>query len=82
MNNINDTNNITQINSNDNNKDSYSYKQLSDKNIWVKLNINATQREQYLSDKEFTELFKMNKNKFSLLPLWRQTKLKQELKLF
>jgi Villin headpiece domain len=44
--------------------------------------INPTQKEDYLSDEVFKEVFKMDREAFKSMPLWRRQTKKKEVDLF
>eukprot|EP00884_Botryococcus_braunii_P011402 jgi/Botrbrau1/20262/Bobra.31_1s0047.1 len=44
--------------------------------------IDPTQKQNYLSDSDFVEVFKMDRAAFAKLPQWRQLSLKKDRKLF
>ena len=44
--------------------------------------VDPARLETYLSDEEFKKVFKMDKELFSKLPAWKQTKNKKEVGLF
>jgi hypothetical protein len=44
--------------------------------------VDPTQREQYLSDAEFEQYFKMSKTEFNAMPKWKAAGLKKKVKLF
>ena len=44
--------------------------------------VDPARLETYLSDGEFKKVFKMDKEQFSKLPAWKQTKNKKEVGLF
>lgn len=44
--------------------------------------IDATRREQYLTDEDFEKYFKMTKADFNALPKWKANGLKKKVKLF
>ena len=44
--------------------------------------VDPARLETYLSDEEFKKVFKMDKEQFSKLPAWKQTKNKKEVGLF
>ncbi|GMI03857.1 hypothetical protein TrLO_g11404 [Triparma laevis f. longispina] len=57
----------------------YIYAQLQEKSLKI---INASKRETYLSDVEFTQVFGMFKSDFEGLPSWKKLALKKEKGLF
>lgn len=44
--------------------------------------VDPSRKEQYLSDKEFDSVFKMNKDAFNKLPAWKRDNLKKAANLF
>jgi hypothetical protein len=44
--------------------------------------VDPTKKEQYLSDAEFQEVFKMSKVEFNALPQWKQNNHKKKVKLY
>ena len=44
--------------------------------------VDPKRREYHLSDEEFKTVFKMTKNEFEQLAMWRRNKLKKEHQLF
>ena len=44
--------------------------------------VDPARLETYLSDDDFKKVFKMDKEHFSKLPAWKQTKSKKEVGLF
>ncbi|KAL5006122.1 hypothetical protein ScPMuIL_017280 [Solemya velum] len=44
--------------------------------------VDPLRMESYLGDEEFEEVLELSKEKFYLLPVWKQTKIKQEAGLF
>lgn len=44
--------------------------------------VDPAKLETYLSDEEFKNVFKMDKEQFAKLPGWKQTKSKKEVGLF
>jgi len=59
-----------------------SLEDLRDINVWKEKGVDATTREQYLSDEAFAAVFGMSKADFAKLPKWKQDKVKKEHKLF
>lgn len=60
----------------------YTLEQLTDKRVVEKLDIKAVERETYLSDTEFGQLFGMSKTDFAKLPLWKRDGAKKKHGLF
>lgn len=58
-----------------------SYSALKD-NLFDKSQVDASQKEMYLSDEDFVNMFKMTKAQFSALPQWKKKQKKQEFNLF
>mmetsp|Transcript_27256 Transcript_27256/g.70651 ORF Transcript_27256/g.70651 Transcript_27256/m.70651 type:complete len:415 (-) Transcript_27256:108-1352(-) len=48
----------------------------------AELGIPPTQKEQFLSDADFQDAFKMGKAEFAALPAWKQKREKERLKIF
>jgi len=46
------------------------------------VNLDTNKKEAYLTDSDFTQLFKMGRNEFEKLPKWKKDKIKKELGLF
>ena len=44
--------------------------------------VDPAKLETYLSDEEFKKIFKTDKEQFSKMPLWKQTKAKKDAGLF
>ena len=44
--------------------------------------VDPARLETYLGDEEFKKIFKVDKEQFATLPLWKQTKAKKEVGLF
>lgn len=59
----------------------YSYKQLTCDRELQPDDVDRKCRESYLTDEEFEELFKMNKEAFQKLPKWKRNGAKKKLKL-
>ena len=59
----------------------YPYAILKDKNSRP-AEVDPSKKEMYLSDAEFTDLFKLTKTEFKKLPEWRQKALKTPMQLF
>lgn len=55
----------------------YSLEQLTDKRTWEKLDVVSTERETYLPDGVFQQLFEMPKADFAKLPKWKKENLKK-----
>jgi hypothetical protein len=60
----------------------FTLEQLTDKRVWETLNIQATERETYLSNKAFAELFGMPKADFAKMPKWKKDNAKKKHGLF
>ena len=61
----------------------YSYELLiQNKNNNYPSDVIISQREYYLPDIEFEDIFKMTKNEFQNLKKWKQNSLKKQKKLF
>lgn len=60
----------------------FSYAQLKGNPCEVQSSIDAKSKEQYLSDSEFLEIFKMDKAAFAGLAGWKKTKAKKSAGLF
>jgi len=60
----------------------FTLEQLTDKRIWEKLDIKSAERETYLPDTVFAELFGMSKDDFSKLPKWKKDGAKKKHGLF
>lgn len=60
----------------------YTLEQLTQKHIWEKFDLKATEREQYLADSVFEEVFGMNKEAFAKVPKWKKDNLKKQKNLF
>jgi len=58
----------------------YTYKELTQKP--PPKYIDATKLEAYLSNDEFKEIFKMSKEDFEKLPIWKQESLKKDVDLY
>lgn len=56
--------------------------ELQNPDIWKARGINATSREQMLSDVDFQSAFGVSKEDFGKLPAWKRAQKKRELKLF
>lgn len=56
--------------------------QLTDKRVWEKLDIEASERQRYLPEAVFTQLFGMSKAEFGRLPKWKKDNLKKTHNLF
>merc|ERR1712083_614186 len=50
----------------------YRLEQLKDPDQWRELGVPPTEREQYLEDSVFRELFGMSKQEFEKLPKWKK----------
>lgn len=59
----------------------YPYSALKD-NLFDKNEVDASQKEMYLSDEDFVGMFKMSKAQFAALPAWKKKQKKQEFNLF
>jgi lipoate-protein ligase A len=57
----------------------YTVKQLRDRSV---PGLDWTQREKYLSDADFLEVFKVSKEDFKAWPAWKKTQTKKKLGLF
>lgn len=60
----------------------YSLEQLADKRSWEKLDVKPGDREIYLPDNVFVELFGMPKADFAKLPKWKKDNAKKKHNLF
>eukprot|EP00931_Biecheleriopsis_adriatica_P064614 TRINITY_DN39368_c0_g1_i1.p1 TRINITY_DN39368_c0_g1~~TRINITY_DN39368_c0_g1_i1.p1 ORF type:complete len:307 (-),score=82.10 TRINITY_DN39368_c0_g1_i1:103-1023(-) len=60
----------------------YTLEQLTDKRVWEKLDVVATERETYLPESVFSELFGMSKADFAKLPKWKKENAKKKHGLF
>mmetsp|Transcript_7036 Transcript_7036/g.8723 ORF Transcript_7036/g.8723 Transcript_7036/m.8723 type:complete len:164 (+) Transcript_7036:2-493(+) len=60
----------------------YSLEQLTDKRTWEKLDVVSTEREIYLPDGVFQQLFGMSKADFAKLPKWKKENAKKKHGLF
>ncbi|CAK0819658.1 unnamed protein product [Prorocentrum cordatum] len=60
----------------------YSLEQLTDKRQWEKLDVTPTERETFLPDAVFVELFGMGKAEFAKLPKWKKDNAKKKHGLF
>jgi len=60
----------------------YTLEQLTDKRTWSKLDVNSGEREIYLSDDVFFQLFGTSKEDFAKLPKWKKDGLKKKHGLF
>jgi len=58
-----------------------SYSALKD-NLFDRSQVDSSQKEMYLSDEDFTNMFKMSKAQFNALPAWKKKQKKQEFGLF
>jgi paxillin len=58
-----------------------SYSALKD-NLFDKNEVDSSQKEMYLSDEDFVNMFKMSKSQFSAMPAWKKKQKKQEFNLF
>jgi len=58
------------------------YEELRLPSKWNRPDIDPLQREIYLSDAEFKEIFKMTRDTFKELPPWKKNQLKQIVKLY
>eukprot|EP00930_Biecheleria_cincta_P063173 TRINITY_DN48676_c0_g1_i1.p1 TRINITY_DN48676_c0_g1~~TRINITY_DN48676_c0_g1_i1.p1 ORF type:complete len:497 (-),score=136.82 TRINITY_DN48676_c0_g1_i1:128-1618(-) len=59
-----------------------SLEELQDPKIWKSKGVNAGERETYLSDDVFVNLFGMEKSAFAKLPKWKRDNKKKEHGLF
>jgi len=59
-----------------------SLAQLTNPQVWRKLDLNPAEREMHLSDQHFEDLFGMKKDEFRVLPKWRRHSLKKRHGLF
>jgi len=66
----------------DSNGPTYTLDQLTDKRTWEKLDVKSTEREMYLADSVFQELFGMPKADFAKLPKWKKDGVKKKHGLF
>eukprot|EP00049_Salpingoeca_infusionum_P017156 m.351941 g.351941 ORF g.351941 m.351941 type:complete len:836 (+) comp16405_c0_seq1:595-3102(+) len=62
-------------------KKKFPYAQLMD-NTKLPEAVDLTQKEQYLSDEEFQQVFQMSRAEFNALPKWKQNGKKKAVKLF
>lgn len=60
----------------------YSLEQLTDKRTWEKLDVVSTERETYLPDGIFQQLFGMSKADFAKMPKWKKENAKKKHGLF
>jgi len=60
----------------------YSLEQLTDKRTWEKLDVVSTERETYLPEGVFQQLFGMSKADFAKLPKWKKENAKKKHGLF
>mmetsp|Transcript_4360 Transcript_4360/g.8724 ORF Transcript_4360/g.8724 Transcript_4360/m.8724 type:complete len:454 (-) Transcript_4360:43-1404(-) len=60
----------------------FTLEQLTDKRIFSKLDVKSTEREMYLADSVFQELFSMPKADFAKLPKWKKDGEKKKHGLF
>ena len=60
----------------------YPYHRLVSPQSSYPKEVNVNEREKYLSDAEFLDVFGMTKYDFAALPEWRQVQKKRECKLF
>jgi len=75
-------NNNNQVNNvNEPQTQTYPYSMLISGIDWPQ-GINTETREQYLSEKDFFDTFKMSKANFNTLPGWKKTSLKKQKDLF
>ena len=44
--------------------------------------MDASRREEYLSDEDFQQVFRMDRDAFAKLPAWKRKNLKTSAKLF
>ncbi len=44
--------------------------------------VDPSRKEAYLSDSDFKDLFKMDREAFDALPQWKQVNMKKSLRLF
>jgi len=59
-----------------------TFEELTNPQIWRKLDLNPAEREMHLCDQSFDDLFGMSKDAFRLLPKWRRHSLKKRHGLF
>jgi hypothetical protein len=57
----------------------YSYEDIKNNRI---TGINFSTKEQYLTDEEFYEVFKMTKSEFSVIKDWKKVSIKKSVGLF
>jgi hypothetical protein len=60
----------------------FTLEQLQDESYWKPKGVPAEQRETYLADAAFQDLFGMDKDAFEKLPQWKRTAAKKEHRLF
>jgi len=60
----------------------YTIEQLTEKREWSQLDIKSTEREMYLADSVFQELFGVPKADFANFPKWKKDNLKKKHGLF
>lgn len=60
----------------------YTLEQMTDKRVWEKLDIVSTERETYLPQSVFQELFGTSKEAFAKLPKWKRDNVKKKHGLF
>jgi len=60
----------------------YSLEQLTDKRVWEKLDLKPTERETYLPESVFAELFGVSKADFAKQPKWKKDNAKKKHGLF
>ena len=53
----------------------YTLEELTDSRVWQKLGVCATERETYLGEEAFQELFGTSKDAFAKLPKWKKDNL-------
>eukprot|EP00999_Lentomonas_sp_LEN2_P002807 NODE_673_length_1276_cov_164.026110_g634_i0.p1 GENE.NODE_673_length_1276_cov_164.026110_g634_i0~~NODE_673_length_1276_cov_164.026110_g634_i0.p1 ORF type:complete len:372 (+),score=105.52 NODE_673_length_1276_cov_164.026110_g634_i0:64-1179(+) len=58
------------------------YEELRLPSKWNRPDIDPLSRENYLSDAEFQNIFKMTRDEFKLVPTWKRNQLKQIVKLY
>jgi len=58
-----------------------SYSALKD-NLFDKNQVDTSQKEMYLSDEDFSNMFKMTRAQFAALPAWKKKQKKQEFGIF
>lgn len=60
----------------------YTLQQMTDKRVWEKLDVVSTERETYLPESVFQELFGTSKEAFAKLPKWKRDNAKKKHDLF